>query len=379
MNETIRLGSIRGIRVGIHWTLLVIFGLLTWSLAGGQLPHAAPGHPNAAYWFAALGAALLFYGCLLAHELAHAFVARHRHIEVEGIVLWLLGGASKLKGEAADPDGEFRIAIAGPATSMVLALAFFGLSRLAGAGHPASLLAGVLGWLGWINGLLAVFNLLPAFPLDGGRILRSALWRRYRDKAAATAVAARAGAAFGYGFVGLGIIGFLASGGGFDGLWLALIGWFLLSASRSEAQASALTGQVAVSLVRDAMTPNPLTVPTWVTLDRLMEEGVYKRRLSSFPVVDTDDRFAGLVTLARMNRIPPERWNHVTAGWIASPVAETVTASPDDELMSIAEQMLASADRRAVILADGHKVVGILAPQAEGASSTTERRHASSS
>ena len=193
------------------------------------------------------------------------------------------GRTSKLKGEAADPAGEFRIAIAGPATSMALALAFFGLSRLAGAGHPASLLAGLLGWLGWINGLLAVFNLLPAFPLDGGRVLRSALWRHCHDKTAATAVAARAGAAFGYGFVGLGIIGFLETGGGFNGLWLALSAGSFSPRPKSQAQASAVTGQVAGSLVRDAMTPNPLTVPTWVTLDRLMEEGVYKRRLSSFP------------------------------------------------------------------------------------------------
>jgi CBS domain-containing protein len=190
--------------------------------------------------------------------------------------------------------------------------------------------------------------------------------RRFQPGAPANSTrpraADRAGAAFGHGFVGLGIIGFLATGGGFTGLWLALIGWFLLSASKSQAQVSAVTSQVAGSLVRDAMTPNPLTVPTWVTLDRLMEQGVYKRRLSSFPVVDTDGRFAGLVTLARMNRVPPERWNHVTAGWIASPVSETVTASPDDELMTVTQHMLASADRRAVILAHGHEVVGILAP-----------------
>jgi CBS domain-containing protein len=224
------------------------------------------------------------------------------------------------------------------------------------------LLAGVFGWLGWINGILAVFNLLPAFPLDGGRVLRSALWRRHGHKGRATATAARAGGAFGYGLVGLGVIGFLATGGGLNGLWLALIGWFLLSASKSEARASAITRPVAGLVVRDGMTPDPLTVPAWVTLDRLMEEGVHKRRLSSFPVVDTDGRFAGLVTLARIRRVPPERWSQVTAGWIASPVGECVTSSPDDDLVTVAQRMLASADRRAVVLAGGRQVVGILAP-----------------
>jgi CBS domain-containing protein len=245
---------------------------------------------------------------------------------------------------------------------VALALGFFGLSRLAGAGHPASLLAGVFGWLGWINGLLAVFNLLPAFPLDGGRVLRSALWRRHRDKRQATTTAARVGGAFGYGFVGVGVIGFLATGGGLNGLWLALIGWFLLSSSKSEASASAMTAQVAGSLVRDAMTPDPLTVPAWVTLDRLMEEGVYKRRLSSFPVVDNDGRFAGLATLARIQRVPTERWSQVTAGWIAAPVRECVTAGPDDELGTIAQRMSESADHRAVVLDDDRRVIGIVAP-----------------
>jgi Zn-dependent protease len=244
MNETVHLGKIAGIRVGIHWSLLVIFGVVAAGLAGSQLPHSAPGHTAAMYWLAALAAVVVFYLCLLAHELAHAVVARRHHIEVEGIVLWLLGGVSKLKGEAADPKTEQRIAIAGPATSVILAVAFFVLSRVFGAAHPASLAAGVFGWLGWINGLLAVFNLLPAFPLDGGRVLRSVLWRHHGDKPRATMTAARIGRAFGYAMITIGIVGFFATGLGVNGLWLAMVGWFLLSASRSEAAASAPTGQL---------------------------------------------------------------------------------------------------------------------------------------
>jgi len=238
VKESIRLGTVKGIRIGMHWSLLVILWLLVASLAGYQFPRAAPGHASAAYWLAAAVATVAFYASLVAHELAHALVARRRHIEVDGIVLWLLGGMSKLRGDANSASDEQRISIVGPATSAVLALAFFVLSRVVGAGHPASLAAAVLGWLGWLNGLLAAFNLVPAFPLDGGRVLRALVWRHTGDKQRATRMAAGAGAAFGYGFIALGIAGFLFGRGSFDGVWLALIGWFLISGSRAEAAAS---------------------------------------------------------------------------------------------------------------------------------------------
>ncbi|MBV8305288.1 MAG: site-2 protease family protein [Acidimicrobiia bacterium] len=239
MNESIRLGTVRGIRVGMHWSLLLILWLLVAGLAGYQFPNAAPGHTGAAYWAAAVVAAVAFYASLLAHELAHAVIARRRHIEVEGIVLWLLGGMSKLRGEARTASDEERIAIAGPATSIALAAMFFLLSRVVGAGHPASLPAAVLGWLGWLNGILAAFNLIPAFPLDGGRVLRALLWRRTGDKRRATSVAATWGRIVGFGFIALGVAGFALGGAGVNGVWLALIGWFLISASRAEAMASA--------------------------------------------------------------------------------------------------------------------------------------------
>lgn len=362
MHESLRLGKVRGIRVGIHWSLLLIFWLVVTGLAGSQLPHSAPGHTNAAYWFAALAAAAVFYLSLLAHELAHALVAQRRHIEVDSIVLWLLGGVSKLKGEAADPQSEQRIAIAGPATSLALAAGFFVLSRVFGAGHPASLAAGVFGWLGWINGFLAVFNLLPAFPLDGGRVLRSILWRRHGDKQHATTTAARTGRVFGYGMIAFGIAGFFAPGGGLSGLWLAVVGWFLLSASRSEAAASAAAEEFRGLRVRDVMTVNPLTVPTWVPLDELMDEGVYQRRLSSFPVLDADGSFFGLVTLARIRQVPTSEWAETTVGSVARAAEQCVACGADDELFAVARKISASADHRAVVLDDGSRVVGIVAP-----------------
>ncbi len=360
MNESVHLGKIRGIRIGIHWSLLLIFWLLVFGLADGQLPHSAPGHTHAAYWVAAVAAGVVFYLCLLAHELAHAVLARRRNIEVDGIVLWMLGGVSKLRGEASDPESERRIAVAGPATSLALALGFFVLSRVSGAGHPASLAAGVFGWLGWINGLLAVFNLLPAFPLDGGRVLRSILWRRNGDKRHATTAAARTGTAFGYGMIAFGVVGFFATRGGLDGLWLALIGWFLLSASRGEAEASARFEELRGLRVGEVMTHSPLTVPAWVTLDQLMDEGVYKRRLSSFPVVDHNGVFLGLVTLPRIRQVPTPTWPQTTTGSVATPVAQSVTCRPDDPLVDVARRISVSPDHRAVVVDELGHVLGIV-------------------
>lgn len=362
MDENVRLGRVAGIRISANWSLLAVFALVVWTLAAGQLPHAAPGHSGLAYLIVAVGISLTFYACLLAHELAHALVARRRGMQVEGIVLWLLGGVSRLNGEPSDPDAELRIAVAGPATSLALALAFFGLSRLAGTVPGANLLAGGLGWLGWTNGLLAVFNLTPAFPLDGGRVLRSLLWRHHGDKQRATATAAQAGRGFGYGFIGIGLAEF-ATGAAFNGVWLALIGWFLLSAGRAETagRAEAAGGSLAGLRVTDAMTPDPLTVPPWLTLDRLLAEGVYRRRLSSFPMVDGSGSFAGMVTLAQIKGVPPDRLALATTGQIARPEALCLTCAPDDDLGDVARRMAGSPDRRAVVLDNG-RVAGIVSP-----------------
>ncbi|MBV9412949.1 MAG: site-2 protease family protein [Acidimicrobiia bacterium] len=243
MNESVHLGTIRGIRVGLHWSLLIILWLIVASLAGYELPHAAPGHTSTAYWGAAVITAVLFYACLLAHELAHSVVARRRNIEVDGIVLWLLGGVSQLKGDADTADDECRIAIVGPLTSAVLAGAFFVLSRVAGTSDHASLLAAVFGWLGWLNGVLALFNMVPAFPLDGGRVLRSLLWYRTDDKRRSTRTAAIIGRGFGIVLIGVGVVAFVRGGGSFNGAWLAMIGWFLTTASRSEVQSEAKVNQ----------------------------------------------------------------------------------------------------------------------------------------
>src|SRR5712692_854072 len=233
MDSSVRLGRLAGIEVGLHWSLAIVFVLIVWTLAGQVFPVVVPDQPESAYWLTSVVAALLFSVARLSHEMGHALVARRLGVKVEGITLWIFGGVARLRCDASTPGTEARIAIAGPVVSLVLAI-FFGAATFgldAGAGPP--LIEGACGWLAFSNATLLLFNLLPAFPLDGGRILRAWLWRRSHDRYRATSTAARLGRACAFVMVGLGLLALFVQGA-ISGLWLIFIGWFLMSAARSE-------------------------------------------------------------------------------------------------------------------------------------------------
>jgi Zn-dependent protease len=234
MREDLHFGRIAGIRIGANWSLLPIFFLIAWSLAVSLLPAAAPGFTGVGYWIFALLTAAAFYASLLAHELSHAFVARRHGVGVKGIVLWLLGGVAQLEGDTPDARSELRVAAAGPAMSLGIAGIAAAAAWILAVVGASSLMVSAVWWLAGINALLAAFNLLPAFPLDGGRILRALLWRRWSDRLRATAVAARVGQIAGYGLVAVGILEFFAGGGALGGIWLAMIGWFITVAARQQ-------------------------------------------------------------------------------------------------------------------------------------------------
>jgi Zn-dependent protease len=223
VTASLRFGRIAGIPVGASWSALLIALLIAWSLAGRLLPAQAPGLVPGAYWLAGLAGAGLFLGSLLAHEVGHALVARRAGLRVRGITLWLLGGVALLEDEPVSPRDELRVALVGPAVSLALAVAF-GLAAVAlsVAGSPAVAVA-VAAWLAVGNLALALFNLLPAAPLDGGRVLRGLLWRRSGNRARASVVAATAGQWVGAGLIGYGLLGAL-TGWGFGSLWTALVG-----------------------------------------------------------------------------------------------------------------------------------------------------------
>jgi Zn-dependent protease len=261
MNDSVHLGRVSGIRLGANWSLFPILLLVAWTLAVTLLPSAAPGYTTAGYWVFGLLTAAAFYACLLAHELAHALVARRHGVQVKGIILWLFGGVAQFEGDTPNARAELQVAAAGPAASLALAGTMAAASWLLGEVGTSSLLVASLAWLAGINALLAVFNLLPAFPLDGGRILRAMLWRRWDDRLRATAVAARVGTVGGYLLIALGVLEFLTGAGGIGGIWLALIGWFITVAARQQHEQVRRHSSFGTLRVRDAMTTEPVVVP----------------------------------------------------------------------------------------------------------------------
>ena len=274
MNSSIRLGRIAGIEIGVNWTWLAVVALIVWSLATSVFPSAGPGFADATYYAMAIVAALLFFSSLLLHELGHALEARREGMHIDGITLWLFGGVAKFRGIFPSAWAELRIALAGPLVSLVLGAAFIGAALAYSGAREADT---VLAWLGEINIVLLVFNLLPALPLDGGRVLRSVLWGVRGDFLSATRVAAAIGRAFGALFVagGLALVFFENAT---NGVWLALLGWFLFAAATSEAQTGAVQAALGRMRVRDVMVRQPTSVSPNQTIGELMDRLIWTDR-----------------------------------------------------------------------------------------------------
>jgi Zn-dependent protease/CBS domain-containing protein len=361
VGESIRLGRIRGIELGAHWSVLVIGWLLVWALAVGTFPVAAPGAADVAYWLTAVATVTLFWMGLLAHELAHSLVANRRGVEVEGITLWLFGGVSRLRGEPASPGDELRIAIAGPATSLGIALGCAALaSAVAAVAGPDLLVAG-LAWLALINGVLALFNLAPGAPLDGGRVLHALVWSRSGDRSHATVVATNAGRWVGYALIGIGVLWVAA--GDLGGIWFVFLGWFLLHAARAEATHLLVQDALAGVRVRDVMSGHPLTAPADISVAALLDEYVLRHPCSTFPLVDGAGNVTGLVTLRHLKRIPPAERVSRRVAEIATPLDSVARAGPDELVLELIERLgrTDSRDGRALVFEDGH-LVGIVTP-----------------
>lgn len=360
MKETIRLGEIAGVRVGVNWSVLVIFLLIAFGLAAGRFPLLFPDQPTQAYVAAGLGAAVVFLVSLLAHEISHAVVARRNGLDVEGITLWLFGGVARLGGESSDPGAEFRIAGIGPAVSLVLALAFGGLALLADAAGLPPLAVDAIAWLALINGILAIFNLVPAAPLDGGRILRAVLWRWRGDRLQAAITAARAGRAFGFLLVALGLAQFVFVAG-LGGLWLVLIGWFLINAASAEEQHAKVRGALSDVRVAEVMTAEPEVAPSDLSVEEFLDDYLMRSRHSAFPLTGDGGRPAGLVTLNRVKEVPRGARETTRVADIACDPGEVPVAAPDEPLADLLGRMAGCADGRALVV-EGGRIVGIVSP-----------------
>lgn len=354
VGDTFSLGRIAGVKVGVNWSWLVVFALITWTLAEGVFPSTNPGLGTSAYVAMAVAAALVFFLSLLLHELGHALQARRERVEIEGITLWLFGGVARFKDDMPSAGAEFRIAIAGPLVTLVLAALFGAIATATPLPESADAVAA---WLGYTNVVLLLFNMLPALPLDGGRVLRSLLWMRSHDLAAATIRATVVARALAYAFIGGGLALFVLQGI-FTGAWFAFIGWFLLQAATAEARwivaRQALTGLY----VRDLMTRDPLTVPPDLSLGRLVDEVIGLRTYTTYPVTE-GGRPLGLVLFSRIAEVPRAAWEQRTVRDAMVPLERVPVLREDEDAARALAEIQQSSVNRGLVLDDG-RLVGIL-------------------
>jgi Zn-dependent protease/CBS domain-containing protein len=347
MKNALRIGRIWGIEIGLDYSWFVIFALITWSLSAHYFPINYEWESRTT-WTVGLVTSLLFFGCILAHELGHSFVALRRNLPVRSITLFIFGGLARLDREPEKPSDEFKIAIAGPIVSVGLGLVFLSLPAMTDADAPL----GALGtWLGTINVYLGVFNLVPGFPLDGGRVLRSIVWHVTADYQRATRMAATAGQLLAYAFIVVGIALFF-SGQVVEGLWIGFIGWFLNNAAVAHYQQATLRQDLAGMTARSVMIPDCPGVPRHLSLEELVHDHLLKSATRCFPVIEDGHTF-GIVTIHNVKAYPQERWPFVTVGEAMTPLEEVKTVAPDDELFDVMRVMTESDVNQVPVLEEG--------------------------
>jgi Zn-dependent protease/CBS domain-containing protein len=359
MQQSIRLGQVAGIPVGMHWTVAVIAALVTDMLAVSVLPSVIAHQPAGLYWAAAAAGSALFVAALAAHEIAHAIVARRRGVMVRSITLWMLGGITELEEDPPTAAADLHIAIAGPATSLAAGIVFGAAAVLARSLDGPAVFTGVLAWLSLMNMTLAVFNLLPGAPLDGGRILRGLLWKRHGDRQRASRAAARSGQILGTGIAAIGVLELLAWRDIAGGLWLMLIGWFLVTAAHAEQQSETVRAALAGLRVRDVMLPDPDIGSAWSSAADFTVRVVISSPQSVFPVVSMNGGLIGVVFAEALARVPPASRATTRLGQVLTPLSPAYICRPD----ALASSLLGRAPLRGQVLAvvvDDGQVIGLV-------------------
>ncbi len=358
--RSFRLGSALGIEIRIDPSWFIIFFLILWTFSRTVFPLDYPGMAAWTYYAMGLVGALLFFSSLLAHELSHSVVARRRGVPVEGITLFIFGGMARTRMESRSPGEEFVIAGVGPLSSVLIGLCFGAIwwsgDRLGWT--PA--VTGVAEYLGFLNVMLAVFNLLPGFPRDGGRLLRSAVWKATGNVGKATKVASTGGMILAWLLIAYGLWRAFR-GEVLDGLWLALIGWFLQNAARTSYRQFTVVHALESVPALEAMTRWPETVPPDMTLQQLVAERFLYRRYEAYPVVAPDGRALGLVTLAQVREVPESEWRLRAVADVMPPVRPALEVRPDESMARVLDRLAGPGGGRLLVVRDG-RLEGIITP-----------------
>lgn len=359
MTGSIRLGRVFGLEIEIHYSWFIIFGLVALSLALYVFPQEFPDLPAYQGWALGLSVTLVFFASLLLHEMAHSLVARANGLEISGITLFLFGGVSRMTDEPSSAGVELKVAAAGPATSIGLAAIFWALQVLAQDIAPLPLLL-ALRWLAIINLALAVFNLVPGFPLDGGRLLRAAIWHFTGNLRRASHIASLFGQGFGYLLIAWGLFRIFFTRDGLDlgGIWVVFIGWFLIDAARSGYQQVILRRALSGVPVRSIMSTDPAVVPSHISLQEAADDYFLRRHYAAFPVVE-DGGVKGIVSLSEVREVPREEWASTPVGQIARPIGPDDMLSPTDDSWHALARMATKGVGRLLVM-EGPTLVGIV-------------------
>jgi Zn-dependent protease/predicted transcriptional regulator len=354
-----KLFKILGFEVGLDLSWIIIAVLIAWSLSTGFFPFQYKDLSTQTYWLmGAIGAIGLFLS-IIAHEVSHSIVARRHGMPMKGITLFIFGGVAEMGDEPPSAKSEFQIAVVGPLASIAIALMFYAVNRLGiQTGWPQPI-NGVVAYLAMINGLLAVFNLVPAFPLDGGRILRSILWAWKENLRWATRVSSAIGSGFGIFLVVLGVMRVL-TGNFIGGMWFFLIGLFIQSAAKMSYQQLITRKALEGEPLKRFMNTEAVTVPPSATVEDLVEDYVYRHHHKMFPIAEDHNKLLGCVSTKQIKEIPREEWRSKSAKDLAVRCSEENTIAPDaDAVEAISAMRRNNASRMMVV--DGDKLVGIIA------------------
>jgi Zn-dependent protease/CBS domain-containing protein len=356
----IPIGKAFGIQLRLHYSWFFIFALITWALAGVYFPSIYPSWSLAMKISAGLITSLLFFGSVLLHELMHSVVAIREGMEIRAITLFFLGGVSEMTSEPKTALDEFRMAGAGPLSSLVLGGIFWGIYYLLSTSTslPIQFIAAVSQYLGLINLLLGVFNLIPGFPLDGGRVFRSLVWWRTKNLQRATRIASNIGRVFGFLFI-LGGIWWAFSGNFINGIWLALIGWFLESAASGSYQQMLLQDTLKGHVASEVMTQDCMVVRPEISVEKLVNENILSSGRRCFPVV-SDDQTEGLITLSDVKSVPKNEWSITPVRRAMTPMDKVKFVGPNEDLNTVL-QIMTQNDVNQIPVVYEKRVIGIVA------------------
>ncbi len=356
-SKRIDLFSLLGFRVSLDLSWFILAVLIVWSLAEGYFPQVVEGiDARAAFWMG-IGGALGLFASIIFHEFSHAIIARRFDIPIAGITLFIFGGVAEMKEEPPNARSEFYMAIAGPIASYILAAAFWGVAQALPPATAEAPVQALFSYLALINVVLATFNLIPAFPLDGGRVFRAAMWGWTGDLQRATRYGATAGRVFGGFLIALGALSIVA-GNFVGGMWQALIGFFIIAAASSTEMRMTLQKQLSDLPVRNIMARQPVTVPAETTVEDLIEDYFYRYNHKLFPVV-RNDRFVGSVKIDDVGKIARDDRARQTAGDILRDDSEVRRITPDTPVLDALNRMQEQNTSRLVVT-DGDKPVGIV-------------------